>query len=167
MVQRPGIAHRLAQHLQRVESDAPAEPTVAPTEHPLGLLVPEGPPLSFRPAVREALNADLPLLRDLEAAEQKARAGAVRLIEQEAAHHAAHVRLLACRLSPPAGDRKQPDRPAQTRFPERDPLVDDVVGLLGRPASPAEKVLIRHLRTSHTAEETAAALKHAGPSSSP
>ena len=54
-----------------------------------------------------------------------------RLIEQEAAHHAAHVHLLASRLSPPAGDRQQPDRPVQARFPERDPTVDDVVGLLG------------------------------------
>jgi hypothetical protein len=143
----PADGPGLLRDLKRAASTSPRE---APAASALGPLIPEGPAMSFRPGVRESLKADLPLMNELTAAEKAARKTALEEIERQARRRAAHVTLLTGRWAMP-----QPNRPADEPVAVGEPEIDEVVKLLGRRVSEAERVLIRHLRASKDAAETA------------
>lgn len=130
-----------------------------PADAPLGLPVPEAAPLRFRPDVREALDADLPLMDELARTEKAARAKATALIENEASYQAARARLLMARWPSKGAQAEKAPAPAPKGA---EPEVEEVMKLLGREVSAAERVLIRHLRESKSAKETAEMLQEGG-----
>jgi hypothetical protein len=157
-------AKTLLRDLKGLAAKRPAAPPPPPsqTDSVLDLLLlPEAPTIGFRPAVREALGADLPALA---AADKAARAEAVREVEGYARLDWNHASVHLARLAP---YQRQPSSatPAQASVQPptktRDALTAEVSKLLARDLSPAEGVLARHLGQTREPVEVAKLLRKA------
>ena len=135
-------------------------PTEAGEPSVLGPLVPEAPAMSFRPAVREALSADLPTLTQVAAAEKQARTQVLREVEDGARidWHRAQIQLH--RLLPyQRGDRRPATATPAARDPTADPTAAEMTRLLGRKLSPGQLALAGHLRLKRSSKEVAEILR--------
>src|SRR5262249_22546573 len=107
--------------------------------------------------VREALGADLPTLQRLAADEQKVRRQVLHHVEQAARVRAARFELqhyhLAHTLRVLPAVRDARERRA------REERVAGVQVRLGRPWTPAERLMARHLLEKKTVEQTHAILR--------
>jgi hypothetical protein len=171
---RATTAEALLRDLKAVApGEAPAPPVRAEAvgAPALGSLpVPEAPPISVRPSVRESLRADLPAVEGLAAAEKQARGRLVQQLEAGAENHANHVYLYMNGLRGyfPVGHEVAAGTDVRLDEDNADAAsIAAVAGLLGRKVTPVERIIIHHLRSEKSAEEIATAMRETDTAAQP
>jgi hypothetical protein len=151
---QPPDAATILRDLKRVEA-ALTPPSDGPIAFNL-MLMPEGPPLSLRPGVKESLGKNLPELEKLPDAELAARKCVLGELRAAASlpWHRLNVHTQYMNHRPTSQLATDP-----TRTRKEDQAEAQAEARLGRPLKPEERLLVRHLIGKKSPEELMAALK--------
>jgi hypothetical protein len=153
----PGLLRDLKQAGRAFPNRDPAAPKKEPILQPL---IPEGSQMSFRPAVKESLRADLPLLEELANAEQQTRRQILTDVERAARLDWHSVNMNLYRLLYASRARRERNSVANVAVaPPEDSRLVEVARLAGRPLDAAEKVMAERLLAKRSADEVANILR--------